>query len=241
MILINQKPLKNQASESLDSQEGGAVVWILVMVGLLAALSYAVNQGSRSGSAQISKEQAELAATEILDYGRTIKQAVQTLQINGCDETEIDHGNTVYKQESGADNYPPGTNTNAPADGSCGIFHANGGALRPQIFYDVDPTPSGATLASGHAAISYRDVLGIGTDGQWDKTFIIGGINQKVCIAINNALGIENPSGLPPVEVDSTTIIGDEATELVGKNAFCLYRDSATKKRYNFYQVVIVK
>jgi hypothetical protein len=211
------------------------------MVALFAALTYTVSQGSRTGESQMTEKQAELAAVEILDYARNIKNAVRQLQINGCDDTEIDFGNNIYKQDGGADNYPVGSNTNAPADGSCGLFHINGAGLRPQIFYTIDPTPSGANLASGHATMAARDILGIGVDGQGDETFIISGINQKLCIALNNALNIGNTGDSPPVEVDTATIIGDEAAILVRKNAFCVYRDSVTNKRYAFYQVLIAK
>lgn len=238
MSLFEPKTHKNQGINA-SNEAGSVLIWILVMVGLFAGLSYAVNQGSRGGASQISEEQARLAAAEILDYSRLVKDSVRLLQINGCDETEIDHGNTVYKQEDGSDNYPPGTNTNAPADGSCGIFHVNGGGIRPQIFYDVEPTPSGATVASGHASIASRDILGIGADGIWDRIFVVPGIKQETCIAINDFVGVENPAGLPPVEVTANTIIGDEATQLVGKNTFCLYRDSATNKRHVFHQVLI--
>ncbi len=243
MSLFEPKMMKNQGlpSSSRVDEKGSVIVWILIMVTLFAALGYAVSQGSRGSTAQLSEQQAQLGATEILDYARQIKDTVRQLQINGCDETEIDHGNTIYKQENGTNNYAPGTNLNAPPDGSCGIFHTNGGSLRPRIFDNVEPTPSGATLASGHATLTDRDILGIGTDGELDTVFVISGINQQICVAINNSLGVENPNDFPPAEVDIDPIIGDEASDLVGQSTFCLYKDSATNKRHIFHQVLLAR
>ena len=81
--------------EKGKNETGGAIVWILVAIALFAALNYAVSKGTRSGATTISKEQAVVASNEILDYGRAIRQAVQTLQINGCGDTEISFENSV--------------------------------------------------------------------------------------------------------------------------------------------------
>jgi len=107
MLRITQFSIKRQEKNSvlaltrmtaLTNQKGGAIVWILVMVALFAALTVALNQGTRSGSATISKEQAALAATEILNYGQAMKRAVQTLQINGCADTDLSFENGGLQQ-----------------------------------------------------------------------------------------------------------------------------------------------
>ena len=121
MSFFEPKTSKNQGIKA--KQRGSAIVWILIMVALFAALTYTMSEGSRTGESQLGDQQAGLAATEILDYGRNIKNAVQQLLINGCSDTEISFENDVVAGY---------TNANAPTDKSCHVFHPNGGGMRYQ-------------------------------------------------------------------------------------------------------------
>jgi len=124
MRLFGTKPPKNQGfthSKGENAQAGGAIIWIFIMIALFAALNYAITNNSRSGVSNISDKQAELAASEILDYSNSIKRAVHELQINGCDDTEISFQNAVIGGYS---------NPNSPSDNSCHVFHSNGGGLQ---------------------------------------------------------------------------------------------------------------
>ena len=223
------------------SERGSAIIWIFVMIVLFAALNYAVSQNSRTGESNISEQQANLAATQILDYASAVKRAVQELQINGCTEDQINFENSIYKNAvTGLDYHPIGQNTNSPSDGSCSVYHPNGGGLTPVVFDLPIPTPAGASTPSGHAAIGfYKYIIGIGNDGVLDLIMAIPGMNEQICIKINDSLGITNPSGKPPVET-TEPIVGDEATELAGKRSFCYFRNSAIP-RYSFFQVLIAR
>ena len=84
MSLCDPKPAKNQEftpvytrDNTAASERGSVIVIIFVMIALLAALYYTFSSGFRSGESQLSKEKADLAATEILDYAQSIKQAEQ--------------------------------------------------------------------------------------------------------------------------------------------------------------------
>ena len=125
MSFFEPKTPKNQ--EITLSEQGSAIIWVLVMVVLFAALTLAVSDGSRTGTTQISDKQAELAAVEILDYARNIKNAVHQLQINGCSDTEISFENAIVSGYS---------NPNSPSDKSCDVFNGNGGGMRLHVVSD---------------------------------------------------------------------------------------------------------
>ena len=180
-----------------DNERGSAIIWILIMVALFAALNYAVSRGSRSGGATISKEQAAVAATEIIDYARLVKQTVQTLQINGCSDTEISFENTKVAGY---------TNPNAPSDNSCHIFDLAGGGINYLIPKDDWMDGLATSEASGHYETWYTTaqnwITGLGTDdvasactgGGGDNNCyeLITGvpfIKKDVCVAINKKLG----------------------------------------------------
>lgn len=212
------------------------------MVGLFAALAFIMSDGTRGGAKGLTEQQARLVATEILNYTSSMKRAVQQLQINGCSDEQIDFGNNIYKNAiTGLDLQPVGANTAAPSDGSCGVYHQNGAGLRPIIFDLPDPTPSGTSTTSGHfIAGTFRTVIGVGgNDTDLETSVGTAGLGKEICIEMNDLLGVTNPSGNPPTET-TMPIIGDEATELVGKMAFC-YLQNTTNPRYVFNQILIAR
>ena len=236
MSFFEPKTPKNQGINAIKAhaEHGGALIWIMIMVALFASLSYIVSQGSRGGTSQIGDKQAELAAVEILDYARGIKNAVHQLQINGCSADEIDFGNDIYKRYNGTSIEAPGTNTLAPTDGSCGVFRTNGGGLRPHIFKNTSPVSAPTnTFMAGHGTTGIRDIIGIGTDGIDDITFHWADIHQDVCLAINKLIGMNST---PSETVYS--ILGDEDTNIAGKNIFCYYRNAPPER--NFMHIVLI-
>jgi hypothetical protein len=248
MLFFEPKMLKNQGiTASKDTLErGSAIVWILVMVALFAALTYAVSQGSRSGSSQLTEQQAQLAATEILDYARNIKNAVHQLQIDGCDETEVSFENPVV---SGY------TNPNSPTNKSCDVFNVNGGGLIYQApgedWLDNSFSSNSAYKKWGWGA-NYN-IEGSGTTAT-DLRIVINFLKENICIAINDKLSILNPSDKPPIDTNSNVgsefvgiyattpanNIGDDGGHnLPGKQAFC--RIGNTPNNYQFNQVLIAR
>ena len=133
----------------MKSQRGNALFLILIAVALFAALSYAVTNSGRGGSG-IDKEQAEIAAAQILQYISSIDTAIQRMRvINGCGESEFNFETTLYETNSGTQ--MNSANSNAPADGSCDIF---------------DSTISGVTaevLPEGGLDLNHIEVTDTGT------------------------------------------------------------------------------
>lgn len=237
---MNQNAVKLTKNQELEgnSEAGGIIIWIMIMVALFAALSYAVSQGSRSGTQSISSEQASLAATEILDYATAVKRVVQELQINGCSDTEISFENNVV---SGY------TNPNSPSDNSCHIFHPNGGGLQYLNFSSdrYDSTYNGQSNFQENIFTGAVAVEGIGTSSE-DLIFTIPYVQSSICENINEKMDMGTTM---PIDIytaskftggfsaSTNPIIGDDAPLLEDKSVFCARREAST---YHYFGQVLI-
>ena len=219
------------------NQNGGAIVWILIAVALFAALNFAINKGTRSGATNISAEQARLAATDIIAYGELMKRTVQTLQINGCSDTDISFENSVVAGYS---------NPNAPTDNSCHIYNINGGGL---TFYD--PPEQWFTTTNPAWVNGETSIKDIGTS---DPELILwfNALNDNICNEIENKIRNRDASD-ETVSVHTVTdgFIGAYTTALsdnIGDDVGNLYESTLAGCITNtgtyptaFYQVLIVR
>ncbi|MEM6781224.1 MAG: hypothetical protein AAF569_05125, partial [Pseudomonadota bacterium] len=71
------------------SENGSAIFYILIAIVLLAALTYSFTQSTRTSGDNLTDQQASLIASEIIEYGNTITNAVQKLKLRGCADDEI--------------------------------------------------------------------------------------------------------------------------------------------------------
>jgi hypothetical protein len=242
-------------TDNYHSQRGAVFFYILLAIALLAALSYAVSRGNRGGTSTMTDQQAKLAAQEIIDYGNTVANAVQKLKLRGIQDHEFDFSNNVYKLENGT---PwPAVNTTC-ASNICKLFDAEGGGIQAKYASEIAQIKNVPNLlgsSSGMGGFRTVYIEDIGTDAA-DLTFDFVYINKEICIKINEILGIENPSGNPPLDnyhggqgnyagtinsfpvPPSVVPIGDDVTQLAGKTAFCL---SSNPPYYSYKQVVLAR
>lgn len=248
MILFEPKTQKNQGLQRIvcPKEQGSVLVWILVMVSLFAALSYAVSQGSRGGASDLTEKQAELAATSILEYASQVKSAVHRLQINGCSDTEVSFDQAVVSGYS---------NPNAPTDESCHVYSANGGGLRyqnPNAEW-LDGTKSSNAEYGSWLFPNDVEVLNIGAQPDAELLIALPYLQKQICLQANNLLGVDNPTDEAPEDngfdftsikfigayADNHAIANDGgAVELLNKAAACYLDDN---NFYTFYQVLIVR
>lgn len=252
---MNQNALKLKKNQELtaNSEAGSIIVWIMIMVALFAALSYAVSQGSRSGTQSISDEQAGLAVTEILDYASAVKRVVQELQINGCSDTEISFENTVV---SGY------INPNAPTDNSCHVFHPTGGGLQylPPNTEWLDITKSGDSAYGNYTITGAARVENINTSDP-DLNLILPLVNSKICSKINEKINLSGYTNTYPQDTNGINIgtsqyfegvyggssihLADtvDSLNITPKNMACIHETIGCTGGdcYNFYQVLIAR
>lgn len=224
-------------------QNGSVIIWILIAVGLMAALSYAFMGSSRTSTNMLTDAQAEAYASEIIAYGNEVKQAVKRLQLRGCSDTEISFENNVV---SGY------TNPNSPADKSCHVFDVAGGGLTWKVRNEEWNSTCGGFPLYFCNEISFDAATrfpGMGTDdllsgGSVELTMRVFGINQKMCEAINKLSGIPLP--VPASTFNAGKFLGSytSGTNLMmqtpsGYLFGC--HTYGTSSPYNFYYILIAR
>lgn len=221
------------------AESGNVMFYILIAVALLAALSYAVAQGSRASVQNLTEDRQRLLASEIIEYADTVKRAVQQLRLRGVAFNALEFDDPAL---TGYDNPACGA-------GDCMIFDPAGGAV---IFKSASADALTAPMPWAFIANNEIEMVGTttGDAAGADLLMVQPDLIREVCILINDLLGVANPSGDPPVDtsVDTTVpftgavayaqTVGDEASSaaLSGRTAGC-FREGAAA--YHFYEVLI--
>lgn len=221
------------------SESGNILLYILIAVALLAALSYAVSRSSSGSSNQLNKERAQMAATEILEYATVLGNAASQLRLRGCKPAELSF-------EGAGAAY---VNAATPGDNTCKVFHASGGGVK------LLPPPVAALVASNTvwAFSADMEVAGIGstcgTEGCTDLVAYIPGVKDSVCDAVNDLSSIEDPTTRPsqndasygPFSGAYTYVdtLGDQSgtAKLSGKAAGCF--QSVADNNFIVYKVLL--
>lgn len=134
-------------------QSGNAIFILFIAIALLAALSWAFLQGTRSSVALVEGERDKATATKSLDCANTIQLATKRLEMRGC-------GALISS-------LPDGSNTNpgAPQDGSCSIYHPNGGGAKNCGAAPATGAPCGPSPTVGQVCDDGSIYAGLSPDG----------------------------------------------------------------------------
>lgn len=221
------------------TQSGNVLFLILIVTALFGALSFAVSEGMRGSGQDISEEKTRLLVTEILEYGATMRQAVQALRISGCEDVEISFQNNIIAGY---------TNASAPSDNTCHVFHPDGGGInyvKPEA--DVlDKSQLSATLYGEWYVSGNSNVDTTGTNST-ELILYLPWVTQSVCNKINENLNIttltdaeDNSLNLNQKFTGSYAVssftIADNNDQLDGKMAGCTEDNSNVLM---FFQVLL--
>ncbi len=167
-------------------ESGNALFIVLIGVVLFAALSFAVTSTSRTNGSDISKETANIYASEIIAYGKTVKFAVNRLRSsNGCKVTDISFENPAVSGYVHA----------SPARDECKVFHPSGGGLSYREADEkwLDTSNSGNALFKEIAFVNV--VVGWsatnepgGTTGEQDIVMFVPFLKSSVCEELKERL-----------------------------------------------------
>lgn len=234
-----------------SAQRGSVLTIILVAVSLFAALGYTVANMMRTGNPHaIGEEKAKLYAGEIMDYGRSLRNAIQSMRIsNSC----MDDGISFSVNPGDAYEHTP-----AVAD-TCKVFHIEGGArnyVDPSASW-LDTTMSGNTEYGAWYFDGNHCINDVGTtaspcvDANNELLLVLPHISRDICIAINNALNVTNPADVPPEDNHdnaATKFTGAytagtnsllSTAEIDGRLSACIRDDTGDwQDSYIYYQVL---
>lgn len=239
-----------------NSEHGNALIFVLITVVLFIALSYAVTSSSRIGSDSLSREKLELYATEILSYSTTVEKAIGRMRMR----QSILEGQLSFDAPE-----TTGYTNAACTDNTCRVLHTDGGGIQyqdPSIDW-LDSSKSAEANYGEWVFTSANNVQGIGSDGAAtlttakDLIIILPWIRQELCIELNERIGMNNPSGVPPVDDGNLLmtkftgayaagqILNDTGTDIDGQNSGCFETTqiSAVAKAdsFHFYRVLLAR
>lgn len=233
-----------------SSESGAILLYILIAIGLIAALTAVMSRGERANESTLTDQQAKVAAQEIIDYSNTLANAVQKLRLRGCTDTQIS-----FESAALAEDY---SNPN-PGSDNCKVFSASGGsmnviAMKPE-WLDTNWSANGAF---GKVFFSYPQCIdGVGShedpcvENSTDLVFIALFLKEEICIEMNKQLGIGS-AGADPPGANSTSALfkgsysGSLSTlsheDINGKMAACVIDTAgSTVGAYMFYQVLLAR
>jgi hypothetical protein len=245
-------------------ESGSVLVWLLVGVGLFAALGFAVSQDMRGGGTEVlTREVAKNHATEIIQFASTLRRAVQTMRIDGITDTEISF-----------ENYFAAGYANAKCSSeSCEVFSPEGGGLtyiktlKDWLLIDHSSKDHfGTWLFSGSSCIAFVGTGGTDCDtdidtGTEELILFLPYLKRNICMEINKKLGFNLPDGLPLEEggdawdddADQAKFsgsyinhaeIGDTATDYQKVREACFVGSAAGtpgEGTYNYYKVLLAR
>jgi type II secretory pathway pseudopilin PulG len=223
----------------MKHQSGNALVIVLVAVALLAALTMMMTRSGSSTDDTGDIERAQIYASEVMRFGKTLQNGAQTLITRGCSESTLnfDYSSAVTGYE----------NASAPGDGSCDLFGEKGAGL-------VWRTPPAGLTASAYVITAANTMLGAGCDTGsatcTDLVLFVPGVSVDACTQINRMLKVTNPADIPPADsdnlVDTATkftgsytfvrAVADAGSLISGKDAACIQTSAGN---YAFYSVIL--
>lgn len=237
------------------AQSGNVMFYIFAAIALLAALTFAVSQGSRGSINSMTEDRARLFASEIMAYGDAVAKAAQALRLRGVPL------NMLSFDTPGLDDYENPNCTTA----DCRIYSPAGGGVN----YTA---PATEWLDSNYSALAnyaraFVDgtvcVPDVGTGGPGCRSDAVDNeelvvfvpyIKRDVCLTINRLSGIDNPGNDAPQVSDCafgtkfTGAFADgveiDAAQLRGKPAGCVKTDNSCGNgadAYHYYHVMIAR
>lgn len=249
----------------MKNQNGNALFLILIAVALFAALSYAVTNSGRGGSG-IDREQAQIAAGQIVQYASSMEQAIMRLRLtNGCADDEFSFQRDWDGDGTIEDNAEDVRNIGAPSDKTCHVYDSNGANIswmEPKAEW-LDGVTGETWYFPRTSCIEDLGKNGTGTgangfcDADSDATELLitlPGISETLCAAINKGLYKDDTipedvthwasGGNFNGNYSMSQEIGDSAQMMQAKPAYCFKTNDAAAHLpgiYVFYHVLLAR
>ena len=175
---------------------------LLIAVALFAMVTYAFLQGSRGNVGMMTSEAAKVAGYTSQDCTNSFNMGMKRLNARGC-------GDMISMNPDGSNSNP-----GAPSDGSCSLYHPNGGGAKP---CNVSTTPTVCTVPTiGDVCPDGSIYAGLSPDGNvrmyttpsdgpsipWNNG---NSSDYTETFIMNQVTGAANTAALVTIDSDSAT------------------------------------
>lgn len=193
-------------------QKGNALFFILIAIALLGLLTVTMSRSGSNSNDTGSYEQSQIVASEVLNYAKSIENAVQSLLARGCSENEISFEN------SGVAGY---TNPNSPADKSCHVFDVAGAGMT-YIVPNENWLENSQSAAAGYGEWFFTMQANINNHPDFSHVLriVLPYTKKDICLQINNSAKVTNPSENPPKDGGSAFNYNSAAHKYTGTPPF---------------------
>lgn len=186
-----------------QNERGSALIYIFIGIIIFAALTFAISNSGRESISHADREQADLFATQILDYTGMIRRAVQMMKVDAIKDSDICFHHVGW----GNNDY----NHAACAETKNQIFSTDGGGASFQNPATdlLDVTRGGQPQYGAWYFTGANNVTGVGTDCSPNADCnellaVLPYIKQSVCIALNKKLQNTTDDTIPVDDANFT-------------------------------------
>jgi hypothetical protein len=185
-------------------EQGNALIYVLIVIGLFAALTFILSRQRGSGETNtIGNEAVNIDATQIIQVSNQVKQAVDQMLFSGSKIDDLDF-------------CQPGEACFSSA-GIHSVFAPQGGGVTmPNIPTDASKQVD-ANPVPGFYMGAFNNVEWTETGGS-DVILVAHQISQPVCEKIDEILTGKKPATIPPVGAALATVLIDASRHTAGAN-----------------------
>lgn len=221
-----------------DRKRGNAMIYILLALALLGALTMTMMRGNETGGDDLSKDEAELMATQMIAYAASAKQTVDQMIMSG---TPVNSLNFILPSD-------PAFNTGSHIHK---VFHPAGGGLTyksadKKIFISTNPG-----ISPGWYAGRFNNVEWTPTTAQ-DVLISAYGIHQSICEQINKKISgaatiptftrdFSRSFTVDPIHHGGTpqNLLGTDCPLCEGNPSFCA--KALSGNFYVYYNIIVAR
>ncbi len=222
---------------SRSKTSGNILIYILGAILLLGLLIVALKGSFQEGTG-IDAEKALMSANDIQRYGAEMERGVSYILRNNFSETDIRFANPNAASSYGSIDDDPRRQ----------VFSPQGGGVEWRAAPAIQTSPTPWSFCAQTA------IAGVGstcTDASCaDLVAYLMFLPKELCLRINDAVGVSNPLGNPPVDSDGWTwgvpflgtysyaaTLSTAGNETFGKQEACVEAGGT----YHYYRVLLAR
>jgi len=158
----------------LRPQDGNALIYILIALALIGALTVSLTRQADVGGDTLSQEEIDLLTTEVFTYAASLESTIDQMILTGSDPRDIQY----FKPNSVS--FDPGVDTHK-------LFHPDGGGaidqpMNPKLFRQTAANPPAGWYIGRFINVQWTPTT------TWDILFTAFQINRDVCANINKII-----------------------------------------------------
>lgn len=160
----------------MSSQRGNVLFIILLAIGLLGALTVAIQGTGQNNSANIDRETLLIRASEVVRYGAELERGVLYVLQNNYSEADLRFAHPNADSDYG--------DLDGDSDKTDQVFDREGGGARYR------PAPAGINDGSTWEFYGHTALANVGSD-EAELIAVLPNVTEAFCDAVNGSIGYD--------------------------------------------------